>query len=167
MMRSLFIVSMVLSSCLLFGQKYGHINSRNLLDTLNETKIIAAELSTYEKALTETGEKMVLKFQTNLEAYRTEVAAGNLTAIRRKQLESELEVEQDAIGKYQQSAKESLEKRRNDLLNPLLAKIDLAIDQIAKEGGYNMIFDSSVSMLFVTDAFDISAMVISKLNTPK
>lgn len=158
---------LLMSTSLVWSQKIGHLNSRTLLDSLKETKDISIELANYEKALSETGEKMVIKFQSNLELYRKEVASGNLTPVKQKQMESELEVEQDAIGKYQQSARESLEKRKTDLLSPLLSKIDKAIDEVALEGAFSMIFDSSVSMLFVDLSFDVSALVLSKLNQSK
>ena len=82
-------------------------------------------------------------------------------------MESNLEVEQNAIGKYQQSAQESLTKRRDELLAPLLKRINDAINEIAKTEGYTFIFDSVQGFLFADQSKDIFSLVYKKLEEPK
>ena len=71
---------------------------------------------------------------------------------------------QEAIVKYQESAKESLDKRRLELTKPLLDKISKAIIEMGKEQGYMFIFDSSVGLLYQPEGEDISAKLMEKLN---
>ncbi len=148
-------------------QKIGHVNSQKFLDTLSETKQLAEQLAKYEQSLTATGEQMIQKFQENARKYQQDVKAGNLTPLQQKDLESSLEVEQNAIGKYQQSAQESLNKRRQELLAPLLNRIDEAIKAIGKEASYTFIFDSSAGLIFYPESEDITPLILKKLNAPK
>ncbi|HRI35447.1 MAG TPA: OmpH family outer membrane protein, partial [Saprospiraceae bacterium] len=71
------------------------------------------------------------------------------------------------IGKYQQSAQESLNKRRQELLAPLLNRIDEAIKAIGKEASYTFIFDSSAGLIFYPESEDITPLILKKLNAPK
>ncbi|MDQ3141848.1 MAG: OmpH family outer membrane protein [Bacteroidota bacterium] len=144
-------------------QKVGHLNSSKFLDTLPESKQIATQLQTYEKALSTTGEEMISKFQNNLRKYQQEKQLGNLTPIQQQQMESDLTIEQDAIGKYQQSAQQSLNKRREELLKPLLDSINTALKELAKAEGFLFIFDSSVSLLYMNDALDVTPLLLKKL----
>ena len=57
-----------------------------------------------------------------------------------------------------------LTQRRQALLAPVLDKLNDAIVAVGKEKGYSFIFDvSGGSMLYVTEADDVSALVASKL----
>ncbi|MBK8642545.1 MAG: OmpH family outer membrane protein [Saprospiraceae bacterium] len=149
------------------AQKIAHLNTKVLLDSLSESKKIAEQLATYEKSLSATGEQMVTKFQEGLKIYRDQMQGGNLTPVKQKEMESNLEVEQNAIGKYQQSAQESLTKRRDELLAPLLKRIKDAINEIAKTEGYVFIFDSVQGFLFADQSKDIFSLVYKKLEEPK
>lgn len=149
------------------AQKYGHINSRTVIDSLHESKKILEQLGIYEKALGKTGEEMVQKFESNLANYRKEISSGNVPPVRQKEMESNLEMEQDAIAKYQRSAKESLDKRREELLAPMLERVDATINDLAKNEGFNLIFDSSVGFVHYDNTFDLTYRLIKILNTPK
>jgi outer membrane protein len=107
---------------------------------------------------------MLAKFQANYFKYQEDVQSGNLTQVMQKEIESNLEVEQGALDNYRRSAQESLEKRRAELVKPLLDKINNAIQLVGKEGNYNFIFDSGQSLLFVTESNDLFKEVFAKLN---
>lgn len=144
-------------------QKFGHINSVKFIDTLAEAKAIANQIASYEKSLTAQGEEMMQKFQKNVEAFQRDAQSGNLTPIQQQSKQTELETEQTAIDNYQRSAQESLLKRRDELLKPLLDKINAAIAAIGKEEGYSFIFDSSVGMLFTPESEDLTLKLSRKL----
>jgi outer membrane protein len=145
------------------AQKVGHVNTVQLIDSLAEARQASGQLKQYEATLSKTGEEMVTKFQDKLKKYKVDVKSGNLTPTQQKQMESDLEVEQEAIGNYRESAKKSLEKRRLELVQPILDKINKAIHEIGKEENYTFIFDNSAGILFFRDSEDVSQKVYKKL----
>ena len=145
------------------AQKIGHVNSVRFIDSLPEAKVLAQQLGQYEKSLSDQAEKMLEKFQTNVQKYQTDVQSGNLTPTQQKQIETDLQTEQAALQNYQQSARESLEKKRNELTKPLLEKIQQAVNLAGKELGYLMIFDSSVGLVIYPEAEDLTQEVLKRL----
>ncbi len=146
------------------AQKFGHVNSASLVDSLHETRDLIAQLSRYEQALKETGDKMISRLQLNMEVYKSELATGQLPASKKRELEENLEMEQDAIGKYQASATESLEKKRKELFTPLLDKIQKTINEYAKAHGYLIVFDSSFGLIHQDAIYDLAPELIRILN---
>jgi len=166
MMKLKFYITLACLSLAIAGntQKIGYLNSVKFIDTLQEAKLLADQLLQYEKSLSETGEKMISKFQEDLKLYQKDQQAGTITPTAQKQKESDLQMAQEAIVKYQESAKASLDKRRLELTKPLLDKISKAIIEMGKEQGYMFIFDSSVGLLYQPEGEDISAKLMEKLN---
>lgn len=161
------LLFLCLSTSFSFGQKIGHLNSVKFLDSLSESKAIADQISNYEKSLSETGEKMYMKFEQDVNKYREDVQAGSLTPAQQKQRESDLEIQQNAIAKYQNDAKDSLLKRRDELLKPLLDKINTILVEIGKEENFLFIFDSSVGSLYAPASLDVTDKVLKKLSEKK
>lgn len=162
-MRLLFITCLCLIGSFTFSQKIGHLNTVAFIDTLTEAKIMADKIADYEKALTAQGEQMAMKFQKNVEMFQKDVQSGALTPIQQQSKQTELETEQAALGNYQKSAQESLLKRRDELLKPLLDRINKALIEIGKEDGYQFIFDSSIGLLYFPESDNVSAKLSQKL----
>ncbi|MBK9222658.1 MAG: OmpH family outer membrane protein [Saprospiraceae bacterium] len=147
----------------LLSQKVGHLSTVQVIDSLTEAKQASATLKQYEASLSKTGEEMVVKFQEKVKKYQLDMKAGSLTAVQRKQVESDLEIDQNAINTYRQSAQISLEKRRQELIQPILDKINKAIQEIGKEENYMFIFDNAVGILYFSQSEDVSAKLYKKL----
>lgn len=107
---------------------------------------------------------MISRLQLNMEVYKSELATGQLPASKKRELEENLEMEQDAIGKYQTSATESLEKKRKELFTPLLDKIQKTINEYAKAHGYLIVFDSSFGLVHQDSMYDLAPELIRILN---
>lgn len=145
------------------AQKVGHVNSVQLIDSLKEAKQASVALRQYEQSLAKTGEDMVAVFQQKLKAFQEEVKKGSLTSNQQKQKESELEVDQNAIVNYRESMRSSLDKKRQELVKPILEKINTALKEIGVAEQYQFIFDSSVGMLYFRDSEDLFSKVFRKL----
>lgn len=145
------------------SQKVGHLNTVQLIDSLPEAKLASATLKQYDLSLSKTGEEMVKKYQDKVKSYQMDVKSGNLTSVQQKQMESDLEIDQNGINNYRQSAQSSLEKRRQELIQPILDKINKAIQEIGKEENYIFIFDNAVGILYFNQSEDVSAKLFKKL----
>ena len=58
-----------------------------------------------------------------------------------------------------------IQKKREEILGPILQKIENTIKAVAQEKGYVMVFDTSVynAVLFAEESVDIMAEVKSRL----
>ncbi len=148
-----------------FAQKVGHLNTGLLLESMPEVKAADAELETLQKQLVAKGEGMVKAFQTNYNKIITDVNSGTLTPKQQQEKQTELQKKQQEIQKYEQEVQAQILKKREELLQPILQKVDEAIKAVGKEGNFLFIFDTSVPqvMLFAEESLDVTAAVKSKL----
>ena len=71
---------------------------------------------------------------------------------------------QQEFENYQKSAQESLLKRRDELLKPLLDKINAALVALGKEENYLFIFDSSSGLLHFPAADNVSEKIAARIS---
>jgi outer membrane protein len=146
-------------------QKFGHLNSSQLLTEMQEIKSANAELETYQKQLMSKGQKMVTDLQTKVQGYKVEYDSGTLSALQAQQVDAEIQKDQEAIRAYEIDMQQKIGNKRETLYKPLLDKVKNAIAKIGKEKGYTMIFDTSVPGAIVhaqiTD--DVTALVKAEL----
>ncbi len=165
--RKFFTVALFAAAYFVFApsmeaQKFGYINSGEILNALPEVKQADANLEAYQKQLQKSGQKMVDQFQKDYEAIQKKVEAGTLSPKQQEEEAAKLQQRQVEIQQYQQDMAQKLEAKRNTLLKPIYDKVDVAIKAVAKEGGYQFIFEQGV-LLYADESQDVSAKVKAKL----
>lgn len=147
------------------AQKYGHLNSGNLLQSLPQVKTADAQMKTFQEGVMKKGEEMAKAFEQKFQTYAAKVQSGELSQIQRQQQEEALEKERNQIIAYEEEAMEKVATKREELLKPILEKVDAAIQAVGKENSYLMIFDTSIPnvILFVRDLDDVEPLVRKKL----
>lgn len=144
--------------------KYGHMNLGNLLESMPETKAANDKLKVFADSLQALDEKMTKAFQEAYSTLEKQYNAGELTPVQAQQRQAELQKQQEDIQKFEQQAQQSVAAKREELLKPILTKVEEAVKAVAAENGYAMIFDtSSGAFLFANEADDVSAQVKKKL----
>ena len=73
-----------------------------------------------------------------------------------------MEKKEEELLKYEQEMIGKLQAKEQELLKPIMDKVNQAIQDVAAEGGYAMIFDAGV-LLYAAEGTDVSAQVKSKL----
>lgn len=148
-----------------FAQKYGHMNLGNLLTQLDEVKAAEKELETYRIQMMNIGQDMVKNYEVVLAAAQQEIAANNWSPARIQQEQEKLQKDEQKILKYEQEVMQQVQIKREELLAPILTKVENAIKEVAEEKGYEMIFDTGIfnALLFAKDSEDIIESVKSKL----
>lgn len=147
------------------AQKYGHLNFGNLLSSLDETQAADSTLANYQDQLVAKGEEMAKKWQQKAQAFAKKAQAGELPPVKQQEQQQKLEEERAKILEYEQDVSKKVQQRRKELLEPIIAKVEAAIDDVAKENGYVMIFDTSVfnAILFAEESDDVMELVKAKL----
>ncbi len=149
---SLFLLTIAAFS--LQAQKFGYVNSSQLLVSMSEVKTADGQLENYQKELITKGEQMVKKFETGYNAYMTKVNSGELSQLEMQKLEGELAQEQQAIQAYEVEVQNKLAAKKQELYQPILQKVQNMVDQVGKENGYTMIFDASIGGILFADTGD-------------
>jgi outer membrane protein len=148
--------------------KIGYADPNYIMENLPETKKIQAELQIYEKQLQS-------QLQAKYKEYQDKGAAleqgGSMMAPSVKEDKvKELAYLEQSIKDFEQKAQEDLQKKQMVLVDPLLDKIQKAIDAIAEEHGYTYIFStaaqyggSSIILFTKNKNENISDLVLKKL----
>ena len=146
------------------AQKFGYINSQQLIQQIPQVKEANAELETLQKQFEREAQDKIASLQVKYEALGRKQEQGEISP---KQLEVEskaLETERLNIAKFQQERQQQLQEKSELLLKPIRDKINDAIQAVAKENGYSYIFDDSTGIiLFADEATDVGALVKAKM----
>lgn len=146
------------------AQKFGYINSQELIQNMVEVKEANANIETYKTQLQKKGEEMVKKLQTKYQSLEAKRNNGELSP---KQLEVEaqtLQAEEVKIAQFEQESQQKIIDKSETVLKPIRDKIQNAINSVASENGYQYIFDASLGViLYADDATDVSSLVKTKL----
>ncbi len=148
-----------------FAQKYGHLNSGNLLALLPATKNANSELTAYQEQLLKAHDVKVKDFRERGGKFMQEYQSGKMSAVDAQQQQAALQKEQEDLLKNEQEIVQKVQARREKLLKPILERVDKAIHAVGKERGYTMIFDTSSfnAVLFAKDSDDVMPLVKAKL----
>ncbi len=164
LLKITFIALLFFAANTMFAQKFGHLNAGNLLEAFPDVHKADTTLVKLQESLSVKGQEMLKKLETDYNKYMQDSNAGIITPAQAKVMEADLQKQQEGIDKYRQEITGQLEQKRQELLKPILEKIDVAIKAIGKENGYAMIFDISAgSMLYAIESQDITALVKAKL----
>ena len=145
------------------SNKFGHINSAELLGLMPERKAAAAKMDSITKDVEKQLQEMMTEYRSKQEKYSSE--APKLSELVKKDKEEELTSLGTRIQNFQQQAQQSLEQQEQALIEPIVNKAKKAIEQVAKENGYTYIFDTSAgSLLFWEESDNVLASVKKKLN---
>lgn len=146
----------------LFAQspKLGYVNSQQLVSLMPEKAQADSSLAKYMRKLDNDYRVIGMEGQKKLQEYQEQ--KDNWTEAVREAKERDLTNIQDRLQEFQMSAQDSIANQREKLYKPLLDKAQKAIENVAKEGGYDYIFDGS-SLLYAKDSEDILPKVKTKL----
>ena len=144
------------------AQKFGYVDSQTILAEMPEVKQADANLEALQKQLQKKGQGMVEKLQNDYLAIQKKVEQGLLSPQQQQEEGKKLEERQMEIAKFEQDMVSQLDKKRNELLEPIYKKVNDAIAAVAKEQGYQMIFEKGV-LLYTEPGQDLSAAVKAKL----
>lgn len=146
-----------------FSQEYGHVNFGNLLSLMPGTEAAQNQLDTLNSQLIKKGRKMIEALEK--EYRETQGIVEDLTPIQLREIEARLQKKQQEIVEYEQQIPQVLDQERQKLLGPLIQQARDAINEVAKEKGLTMVFDSSLfnALLFTEETSDLLSAVKAKL----
>jgi outer membrane protein len=150
-------------------QKFAHINSSDLLQSMPEMKTADASFQTYAKAKQTALEQMDAERQKKIAVYQDKyktLSEANKEVLG-KELEAlgkEIQDMEKRIGETEQKSQEELNAKRSELYQPVFERAEKAVKQVAKEKGYAYVFDvSQPGVVYFEGGEDIIEVVKAKL----
>ncbi len=144
------------------GVKLGWIVSQDLLNSMPEKVKADSDLSKYAREFQNQIESMMKEYQTKGEALQK--SAATLSDAIKEVKVKELQDLQNRIESIQQSAKDKVGQKQQDLYQPIIDKAEKAIAAVAKEGGYDYIFDKNGgTLLYGREGDNILPLVKKKM----
>jgi len=119
--------------------KFGHINTDELIRAMPEYDSAMAKLTRIQKELINELELMQVELNNKYETYNKE--SKNYTELVRQTKEQELADMSKRIQDFQLQAQNQLQEEQTNLTRPIFDKVDKAIKDVGKEGGFIYVFD--------------------------
>jgi len=144
------------------AQGVAHIDSEQLLMAMPETKAMEDELKKVQQTYADEYNAQATALQAKLKKYDAE--APTQTDAKNEERRVEVEGLKNKIQKYAQTADQEIQKKRFDLLKPIVEKAQKAVSDVAAEKGIKYVLDSSPGKgLIVFEGEDLMPAVKSKL----
>jgi outer membrane protein len=148
--------------------KIGYTNVDFVLDKLPDSKKIANELEITKTQLDKALQEKIKEFQDKVDRYNKNANA--MSEVIRADQEKELQNLQTSIQEFQRNSEQSLQNKYQQLLSPVLAKVNEAVQAIGKEHNYLYIFNSDAGanttpiLLYVgSEENNVTDLVLKKL----
>ncbi len=157
-------VAMVMCTTSVFAQKFGRINTQEIIFAMPETKQMQSDLETYAQELQNNIETINVEFNTKLQEYQKTM--NTMSDAVREIKEQELQDLQNRSRQFQELAQQEYQKKQGELYAPIIEKAKAAIDKVGEAGGYVCVFDVSVGSLAYfneTTLIDIADAVYTEL----
>jgi len=157
---TLVLVASIFCFTSVFAQKYGHVNSNEVMRLMPGIDSIQIKIANFQKDLEILYENMVSEFQAKKEKFDKE--AGTMSSSVRKLKEDELLGIQNRIQEFSMNVQEDIEEEQRRLIAPFQEKVQNAINEVAKEAKYAYIFDTQI-LLYYDGGDDVTTLVKKKL----
>lgn len=163
MKKTIFILAVILCATTFSAhaqQKYGHINSNEIMQMMPGVDSLQIKLMDFQKDLESIYQSMMAEFQTKKEKFDRE--AGTMSNSVRQIREKELVDLQTRIQEFANNVQDDLAEKQYELAKPFQDKILNAINEVSKEQKYTYIFDTQ-TLLYSAAGDDITPLVKTKL----
>lgn len=156
------VLAMMLSCTTLFAQKFGRINSQEVMFAMPETTEMQTKLQAVAKDWEENLETINVEFNNKLQEFQKNL--NTLSDAARQIKEKELNDLRQRGTEMQQMAQQDLAKQEQELMTPIIEKAQNAIKAVSKANGFTAIFESG-SLVYFDEAtlIDITPLVKKEL----
>lgn len=162
------LVGLMVTTQLSAQDKIGYTNFQMVLAYMPEAKTMTASLTSYEKTLVDQLKVKEASYESYFKSVMQKMERGLLTAAQQEQESAKLGKMENEIALAYEEVERKVEQRKDQLLAPILSKLEKAIKEVARENGYTYIFNSVDSggaslLLYGPEDRDITKKVLIKL----
>ncbi|SOE22240.1 periplasmic chaperone for outer membrane proteins Skp [Spirosomataceae bacterium TFI 002] len=149
--------------------KVGYTNIDFILSSIPDSKDVQTKLSTEKAQYDKLIQEKIAGFQKDYEDFQKLMQAGTVSAVIRQDKEKSLQNKQNEIQEFQQNSETALQAKYQQLLSPVMDKIQKAIDEVAKANGYTYVFNSDAGagttpiVLVAPEQDNITTLVLKQM----
>lgn len=146
------------------AQKFGYVNSAAILKDMPEMKQLQSSLEAYQNILKKDGEAKVAAYQAEEQAAMQKKQRGEMTPKEEETVMAKLQKMQEELYAYSQKMDNDMAEKQQKEMQPILDRVNTAIQDVAKEGTFQFIFDAqSGVILYADESSDVTKLVRAKL----
>ena len=161
MIKRLLLAIMIAFPMSLFAQKFGVINTNELMTSLPEMKSVQEQMEAASKKYQDEFTKLQEEFNKKFQEFQALEASTPETIKERRTLE--LQEIDTKIQRFRETAEQDLQRQNQQLLAPIQEKVMKAIQSVGAEGKYTFIFESGMSLYTGVDVTDVTPLVKTAL----
>ena len=159
------ILTLALTSFALADVKIGYVDSNEIMNNFDEVRQVQADLEKEQRRLESEFNELVYSLDSLKQDFDRQRLL--MSDTRRNEKENEILNKEKSVQKFQLDKfgpEGEIYKTQNQLLKPVLAKIDVAIQKVGSERGYDFILDAmSGALLYALDSHNLTEDVMDEL----
>ncbi|MFN4233603.1 MAG: OmpH family outer membrane protein [Bacteroidia bacterium] len=162
LIKKSFVVAFAFLTTSLFAQKFGYVDSNELMLGMPERKKAEADLQAYAQQLQQQLQAMSAEFEAKVAEYQQKESS-YIESVKKAKLKEITDLE-TRIKEFQMTAQDDLKNKEEELLKPMVEKIKKTIADFAKENKYSYIFDSAAgTLLYMPESDNLGPQIKKKL----
>ena len=159
------IFTLALASLAFADVKIGYVDSNEIMNNFDEVRQVQADLEKEQRRLESEFNELVYSLDSLKQDFDRQRLL--MSDTRRNEKENEILNKEKSVQKFQLDKfgpEGEIYKTQNQLLKPVLAKIDDAIQKVGSERGYDFILDAmSGALLYALDSHNLTEDVMDEL----
>lgn len=147
------------------AQKFGHVDTQNIMQTLPELTKVNGELQAIAQQYDNDLKAMQEELQRKAEEFDKNKATMSATA--QQEQEKTLNDMYAKIQQTYQQNQQNLQKQQAEKMQPIQQKLMTAIQNVGKAGQYTYIFDQNAALYIGPSSKDVTSDVKAEINKLK
>lgn len=166
-MKKLILMLMLFAPMSMFAQKFGHLNSQQVMNDMPEFVKARGEIEATAKQYENDLKAMQDELQRKAEEY--EKTKSTMNATKQKETEDELMKLNEKIRTAYNDNSQALQKAQQEKMQPITAKLVNAIQAVGKAGNYVYIMDITSGIPYISQTLseDVTSKVKAELAKAK
>ena len=160
-----FTLTLALASFTFADVKIGYVDSNEIMNNFDDVRQVQADLEKEQRRLESEFNELVYSLDSLKQDYDRQRLL--MSDTRRNEKENEILNKEKSVQKFQLDKfgpEGEIYKTQNQLLKPVLAKIDDAIQKVGSDRGYDFILDAmSGALLYALDSHNLTEDVMDEL----
>lgn len=161
MIKKLLVAIMIALPMSLFAQKFGVVNTNEIMETMPEIKTIQTQMDAATKKYEAEFTKLQEEFQKKYEEFQ-KLDENTLPAIRDRRMQEMQELD-NKIQQFRQTAAQDLQRQNQQLMAPVQDRLVKAIQAVGAEGNYTFIFENMQPVYVGKDVVNVTPDVKTRL----
>jgi outer membrane protein len=142
------------------NQKFGHLDFAKLYAAMPGQDSVKVKMQDYIKTIQDQYSAMQTEYESKLNDYTANKET--MSSIIKQTKEKEIGDLQDRMQAFQGSAQQAMSDKEAELTAPIIDKAKAAVKDVAKEGGYTYVFNSTEGLLLYAEPNDDILPLVKK-----